>query len=74
MKMPSSSRTSLLVASVIVSFATGCTTVRAHQRAKLAHPTMSTDEGMAPAEAHVYGVQEGAAGGEGGAGGGCGCN
>ena len=36
--------------------------------------TMALDEPTGVAEAHVYGVHEGATGGAGGAGGGCGCN
>ena len=71
--MSISLRTSVVLAALL-TLASGCTTVRAHQRAKLAHPTMSTDEPMSAAEAHVYMVHEGAAGGASGAGGGCGCN
>ena len=54
--------------------ATGCGSVKAYQRGKLAHPTMSVEEPTGAAESHVYAVQEGASGGAGGSGGGCGCN
>jgi hypothetical protein len=53
---------------------TGCEGVKAYQRGKLAHPTMSVDEPTGAAEGHVYAIQEGAQGGVGGSGGGCGCN
>lgn len=65
----------LLFASVVLAVgASGCVSVKAYQRGKLAHPTMALDEPTGVAEAHVYGVHEGAQGGTGGAGGGCGCN
>jgi hypothetical protein len=64
-----------IVACVLLTvFAFGCGSVKAYQRGRLAHPTMSVDEPTTAAESHVYAVQEGATGGTGGAGGGCGCN
>jgi hypothetical protein len=51
-----------------------CEQVRPWQRTHLAHPTMSIEDPRGPAEAHVHAIQEGAAGGEGGSGAGCGCN
>lgn len=50
-----------------------CTHVHPWERSKLAHHSMSS-ELTGPALEHVYSVQEGAAGGEGAAGSGCGCN
>lgn len=69
-------KTLLLATSLLALLATllGCEAVRPYQRGKLAHPTMSVEEPASAAEAHVYGIQEGAQGGAGGSGGGCGCN
>lgn len=68
-------KTLLLATSLLALLATtGCEAVRPYQRGKLAHPTMSVEEPVGAAEAHVYGIQEGAQGGAGGSGGGCGCN
>jgi hypothetical protein len=67
-------KTSLAVLAMVLSALAGCANVKAYQRGALAHPTMSIEEPVAPAESHVYSVQEGAVGGAGGAGGGCGCN
>jgi hypothetical protein len=51
----------------------GCAHVAAYDRAKLAHPMMTTElEG--PAQGHVLAVQEGATGGGSLAESGCGCN
>lgn len=73
--MKRSSAALLFVAAVTLALAGGgCVPVKAYQRGKLAHPTMALDEPTGVAEAHVYGVHEGAQGGTGGAGGGCGCN
>jgi len=51
-----------------------CTKVAPYQRGILAHPTMTTDEMSMGLDSHVRAVSEGASGGLGGAGGGCGCN
>jgi len=64
----------VVACTILALFASGCSTVKAYQRGKLAHPTMATEEPTGAAESHVYAVQEGAQGGAGGAGGGCGCN
>lgn len=64
----------IVVVSLLLVVASGCGTVKAYQRGKLAHPTMSVEEPVGAAESHVWAVQEGAAGGAGGGGGGCGCN
>lgn len=50
-----------------------CTHVHPWERSKLAHHSMSS-ELTGPALEHVYSVQEGAVGGEGAPGSGCGCN
>ena len=64
--MKRSSADLLFVAAVSVALAGGgCVPVKAYQRGKLAHPTMALDEPMGVAEAHVYGVHEGAQGGAG---------
>jgi hypothetical protein len=51
-----------------------CANVAAYDRGSLAHPTMTTSDMASPSEGHVRAVQEGAVGGGGSAGGGCGCN
>jgi Domain of unknown function (DUF4266) len=58
----------------LVVAATACTPVAAYDRARLAHPTMSTADVAGAAEGHVRAVHEGATGGSLGVGGGCGCN
>jgi Domain of unknown function (DUF4266) len=63
-----------MVCCVLLSTASGCTHVAAFDRAKLAHPTMAAGELAGPGEAHMYSVQEGAAGGGSAAESGCGCN
>lgn len=70
--MRSLSKVALLV--VLGALATACTHVPPYERAKLAHPTMSSEEISYGLDGHVRAVSEGAAGGLGGGGGGCGCN
>ena len=62
--------------------ATGCAEVKPYERAKLAHPTMVAGD-MAggnfnvkrvTGESHLRAISEGAIGGSGGTGSGCGCN
>lgn len=65
-------KTVLLLHSFLL--AAGCAHVPAYERGKLAHPTMTPDDIAPPSEAHVRSVQEGAMGGGGATGGGCGCN
>jgi uncharacterized protein YceK len=67
-------RLSLLVVLVAVLATSGCGTVAAYERGKLAHRTMTTSDLSGPAEAHTRAIQEGASGGGFEAGGGCGCN
>jgi Domain of unknown function (DUF4266) len=62
------------VSVVIMLLLAGCTHVKAYQRGKLAHPTMTTSGMSGPGEEHMYSVQEGATGGDTAGGGGCGCN
>ena len=76
MKRPSVVLVVLVVlASAVVAFATGCGAgVKAFEREKLAHPTMTAEEISFGLDGHVRAVSEGATGGLGGGGGGCGCN
>jgi hypothetical protein len=53
---------------------TGCTTVAPYERGKLAHPTMAASDMTGFGEAHLRAISEGATGGSGGTGSGCGCN
>jgi uncharacterized protein DUF4266 len=72
----SRSLSSLVLLAIVVS-ATGCARkVLPSEKAYLADPIMQFDpDGLeASADAHVLGNREGAAGGNGTAGGGCGCN
>jgi hypothetical protein len=54
--------------------AAGCARVAPYERGRLAHPSMTTADIVAPSEEHVRAVQEGAIGGGASVGGGCGCN
>jgi hypothetical protein len=68
-------RASFALLLVSLAFATGCGAgVKAFEREKLAHPTMTADELSFGLDGHVRAVSEGATGGLGGGGGGCGCN
>ncbi len=53
---------------------TGCTTVAPSERGKLAHPTMAAADVAGFGESHLRAISEGATGGSGGTGSGCGCN
>ena len=70
------SRTLLRFAALVVGACTtsGCVHVAAYDRAKLAHPMMTSESLEGPAAAHVLAVQEGATGGGSLAESGCGCN
>lgn len=61
---------------VLVLALGGCATVRPWERERLAQPDMalSSSPELLSAEGHATEVREGAMGGLGGAGGGCGCN
>jgi hypothetical protein len=59
---------------VILVVTTGCGTVAPYERGKLAHPTMVAGDVIGFGEAHIRAISEGATGGDGGHGSGCGCN
>lgn len=52
----------------------GCTPVAPYERGKLAHPTMTAGDMAGFGESHLRAITEGAIGGSGGTGSGCGCN
>jgi hypothetical protein len=60
----------------VVPIVSGCVTVHPYQREYLARPSMDTssEEGESAFRAHVHDSREGATGGHGSTGGGCGCN
>ena len=65
----------LLVPLLSLSLAcASCARVAAYERGKLALPSMTTSDIAPPSEEHTRAVQEGAVGGGGASGGGCGCN
>ena len=64
----------LLVMAIALVAATGCSTVAPYERGKLAHPTMAARDMTGFGEAHLRAISEGATGGSGGTGSGCGCN
>ncbi|HVK68025.1 MAG TPA: DUF4266 domain-containing protein [Polyangium sp.] len=53
---------------------TGCAPVAPYERGKLAHPTMTAADMSGFGESHLRAITEGAVGGSGGTGSGCGCN
>ncbi len=68
----------LAALAAILSVATslgGCAAVQPWQRGRLSQPAMQLSPRLgAEFQSHLRPVREGAIGGEGGAGGGCGCN
>jgi hypothetical protein len=58
----------------LLAATTGCTTVAPYERGKLAHPTMVASDIAGFGENHLRAIHEGATGGNGGTGSGCGCN
>lgn len=68
-------RHAVVIALLAVS-ASGCVVVRAHERGNLAKRSMTNDRdpGEARFNQHASGSREGADGGTGEPGGGCGCN
>ncbi|MFW5925211.1 MAG: DUF4266 domain-containing protein [Myxococcota bacterium] len=64
----------LLLASLLLG--TGCVSVAPYEREDLSKPGMdvSREEGETAFRAHVHDSREGATGGHGSTGGGCGCN
>jgi hypothetical protein len=73
---PVRSITSFVLSIAICVAASGCVVVHAHQRENLAKRGMTEDRdpGQARFDAHERGSREGAEGGTGQPGGGCGCN
>lgn len=64
----------LAVALAALGGAAGCGTVAPYERGKLAHPTMTASDTAGFGEEHLRAITEGATGGNGGTGSGCGCN
>jgi hypothetical protein len=67
-------RAILLVGLLAAFLGAGCTHVAPYERARLAHPMMTTNDLEGPAASHVLAVHEGATGGGSLAESGCGCN
>ena len=65
-----------IMVAVLTLILTSCATVEPWERGRLAQPEMALDIDplAAELEAHTYFSKEGASGGTGTAGGGCGCN
>ncbi|HEY4182117.1 MAG TPA: DUF4266 domain-containing protein [Kofleriaceae bacterium] len=65
-----------LLLALVVSSLGGCVVVKAHERGNLAKRSMTNDKdaGEARFNQHMTGSREGADGGTGQPGGGCGCN
>ena len=66
--------TALVLTAAALCAATGCANVAPYERAKLAHPTMAASDMAGAGESHLRAISEGAVGGSGGTGSGCGCN
>lgn len=64
----------LAVMAAALGGAAGCGTVQPYERGKLAHPTMTAGDMAGFGESHLRAISEGAVGGSGGTGSGCGCN
>ncbi len=62
------------LAVIALAGASGCAPVQPYERGKLAHPTMSAADMAGFGEGHLRAISEGATGGSGGTGSGCGCN
>jgi hypothetical protein len=63
-----------IAALAMASLLMGCTAVAPYERGKLAHPTMTAGGLSTMGEEHLHAISEGATGGSGGTGSGCGCN
>ena len=72
--MRSGSALRLVVLAVLATAVPACVHVAPYDRARLAHPMMTTEGLEGPATAHVLAVQEGATGGGSLSESGCGCN
>jgi hypothetical protein len=64
----------LVAMAAALGTATGCANVAPYERGKLAHPTMVAADMAGAGESHLRAISEGAVGGSGGTGSGCGCN
>jgi hypothetical protein len=64
----------LTAALAALAGATGCSPVAPYERGKLAHPTRAAGDMAGFGESHLRAISEGATGGNGGTGSGCGCN
>lgn len=64
----------IALAAVALAASTGCASVAPYERGKLAHPTMVASDMTGFGESHLRAISEGATGGNGGTGSGCGCN
>jgi hypothetical protein len=66
----------VVVAAFAVTGLAGCATINPYERERLSRPDMALGSSpeLQQAEGHATEVREGAMGGLGGAGGGCGCN
>lgn len=69
-------RTTSLVLALLGLTLAGCVTVHPYQREHLTNPAMDVEieQGEGEFQAHVFDSREGATGGHGSTGGGCGCN
>jgi len=63
-----------VIAALALAGSAGCATVVPYERGKLAHPTMTAGDLAGFGESHLRAIHEGAIGGNGGTGSGCGCN
>ncbi len=64
----------IVVAATALACSSGCASVAPYERGKLAHPTMVASDMAGFGESHLRAISEGATGGNGGTGSGCGCN
>lgn len=66
----------LLCLGLAATVTVGCVSLPSYQREYLASPAMAAEleEGESEFQAHVFDSREGATGGHGSTGGGCGCN
>jgi hypothetical protein len=64
----------LVIAAAALMAGSGCAPVAPYERGKLAHPTMTAADMAGFGESHLRAITEGAVGGSGGTGSGCGCN
>ncbi len=73
--MSFTARAAIVLALLCVAvFAGGCARVNPWDHGRLAHPTMTPGNLTSAGEAHLRAISEGAVGGSGGVGSGCGCN